>query len=371
MTRWTADDLGRRVDAEATTAPLVGPGRPARVLAGEDIWDPWPLQEEDGTPSIVDGAELWMALAAPAVGHPDARHDVARLRLFSVRDGRWQDLGPLFGDGETPGSREWSGSAIRRADGLVSVFYTAAGALGEPRVTYAQRVMEARMHLERDDGRVRLRSEGPHREVVRSDGRTYLLADELEGAPGMIRAFRDPGWFRDPATGRAHLLIAASVAHAGGFTGAIALADEQCEEPAWELRPPLLGAAGVNHEIERPHVIVRDGRYYLFFSTHRHAFHAVAAPTGLYGFVADALTGQYRPLNGSGLVLQNPRSQPDQAYAWLVLPDLRVVSFLDYRSLGDMGSGELDAESARAAFSGTIAPVVRLMLDDDRTAIVQ
>ena len=39
----------------------------------------------------------------------------------------------------------------------------------------------------------------------------------------------------------------------------------------------------------------------------------------------------YQPLNGSGLVIANPADDPDQAYAWLVQPDLRVTSLLDYR----------------------------------------
>lgn len=369
MTRWTLADLGRLDPGDDQTAPLVDAGAVPRVLAGEDIWDPWPLQEEDGTPAVVDGAELWMALAAPAAGHPEARHDVARLRAFAVRDGAWQDLGPVFADGATPGSREWSGSAVRRQDGRVSVFYTVAGERGEARVSYVQRAFEASMTLTPDGGRPPLRADGPQRELVRPDGAVYLLADERDGAPGTVRAFRDPAWFLDPATGAAHLLVAASVPDGSGFAGAVARADG--DAAGWTLRPPLLVADGVNHELERPHVVVHDGRYHLFVSAHRYAFHGVEAPTGLYGFVADRLAGPYRPLNGSGLVVRNPPQAPDQAYAWLVLPDLRVVSFLNYRAVDGRDSRELDAASARAAFGGTVAPELRLAIDGDRTAIVR
>ncbi|TDD32083.1 hypothetical protein E1286_44055 [Nonomuraea terrae] len=70
---------------------------------------------------------------------------------------------------------------------------------------------------------------------------------------------------------RDHLLIAASTAWGDGFTGAIALAEPRAR--AWSLLAPLLVAEGVNHELERPHVIVHDSWHYLFFSTQRHGFH--------------------------------------------------------------------------------------------------
>jgi levansucrase len=357
---WTRRHLDRIVESPATTAPEIAWPAP-RVLPGDDVWDLWPIQEPDGPPVVLDGAELWMALSAPAHGHPEDRHDVARLRLLARRGESWTDLGHVFADGASLGSREWSGSAIRRADGSVSIFYTAAGRAGEDRPTFIQRVVEARRTLVVDNGRVRLGALLAQREIGRSLRPEYLPANEIDGGPGQIRAFRDPGWFRDPADGREHLLIAASVPSRDGFMGAVALARNRRE--GWELLPPLLRADGIHHELERPHVIVRDGRYYLFFSASRHSFHPEdCAPTGLYGFVAPRLIGPYEPLNGSGLVLRNPPAEPDQAYAWLVLDDLRVVGFANYHSGG--GAGD-----ARARFGGTIAPILRLTLDEAKTAI--
>lgn len=366
---WTRQHLDRLVETAATTAPDIGASEPPRVLRDDDIWDLWPVQEIDGSPSVVRGRELWMALSAPAAGHPEGRHDVARLRLLANGANGWDDLGPAFADGVTPGSREWSGSAVRRADGSVSVYYTAAGRRGEARPSYVQRVIEARPKLVAASGRVRFEGLGEHREVLRSDGRTYLPADELEGAPGRIRAFRDPGWFRDPVDGREHLLVAASVSWNDGFAGAVALAGE--EPGGWSLLPPVLVADGINHEIERPHVVVHESRYYLFLVTQRHTFHPPeSAPTGLYGFVASSLTGPYEPLNGSGLVIRNPSHEPDQAYGWWVLPDLRAVSFVNYRSAEGTDMRHADAVEARARFGGTIAPVLQLALDGATTAIV-
>jgi levansucrase len=365
---WTRQHLDRLAETAATAAPDLGAWEPPRVMR-DDVWDLWPVQEKDGSPSVVEDRELWMALSAPASGHPEGRHDVARLRLLAHDANAWDDLGPAFADGATPGSREWSGSAVRRADGSVSIYYTAAGHRGEARPSYVQRVIEARPKLVASNGHIALEGLGEHREVLRSHGPAYLPADELDGTPGHIRAFRDPGWFRDPADGREYLLVAASVPARGGFMGAVALAAE--ERGRWSLLPPVLVADGINHELERPHVVVHESRYYLFLVTQRHTFHPPrSAPTGLYGFVASSLTGPYEPLNGSGLVIRNPSDEPDQAYAWWVLPDLRVMSFVNYRSAEGADMRAAAAVEARARFGGTIAPVLQLALDGATTAIV-
>jgi levansucrase len=337
------------------------------VLPDHDLWDAWPVQEEDGSTVVVLGAELWMALSAPAIGHPEERHDRARIRLLARTADQWRDLGDAFGDGASLGSREWSGSAIRRADGTVSVFYTAAGLRGEARPTFHQQVVEARAKLSTAGGVVRLERNAGHRVILRSDGQ-YLPANDVDGGPGRIRAFRDPGWFRDPADGREYLLVAASVPWRDRFMGAVALAEST---PAgWALLPPLVHADGVNHELERPHIVMHQSRYYLFFCTNRQVFHpANCAPTGLYGFVAPALEGPYEPLNRSGLVIQNPPSQPDQAYAWLVLPGLQVASFVNYLSTNGADPWETDPEAARARFGGTVAPDLHLTLNETSAAL--
>ena len=364
---WTRRHLDLLAETPATTAPVIGHPQP-RVLPHEDVWDMWPVQEANGRPAVVTGRELWMALSAPALGHPEERHDLARLRLLTRDGDGWTALGHVFTDGMAPGSREWSGSAVRRPDGTVSVFYTAVGRRGEARLTYSQSVVEARARLITEPGRIRLERPAEYREILRSDGHTYLPTGGVDGGPGRIRAFRDPYRFRDPADGHEHLVVAASVAWRDRFMGAVALAS--LWSGGWALRPPLIVADGINHEIERPHIVVHDSSYYLFVATQRHSFHPPdGAPTGMYGFVAPTLTGPYAPLNGSGLVIQNPSAQPDQAYAWLALPDHRVVSFLNYRSTGGTDPLRAGAAEARAGFGGTVAPVLRLALDGTRTIV--
>jgi levansucrase len=153
------------------------------------------------------------------------------------------------------------------------------------------------------------------------------------------------------------------------FTGAVALA--AATATGWDLRPPLLVSEDVNHEIERPHIVVHQGLYYLFFCTSSQAFDpAGTAPTGLYGFVAPTLTGPYGPLNGSGLVIQNPPAQPDQAYAWLVLPDRSVDSFVNYLPADGEDPRLADAVTARASFGGTAAPTLHIALRETSTALL-
>jgi levansucrase len=99
---------------------------------------------------------------------------------------------------------------------------------------------------------------------------------------------------------------------------------------------------------------------------------------GLYGFVSDTLDGDYRPLNGHGLVLANPEAQPFQAYSYDVLPigtskspRFFVTSFVDYPGTLDIGAvGNLPPEEQLAGFGGTLAPTIEVAIEGDTTRIV-
>ena len=106
------------------------------------------------------------------------------------------------------------------------------------------------------------------------------------------------------------------------------------------------------------------GLYYLFWSTQRHVFNpdGPTGPTGLYGMVSDRIDGGWRPLNGTGLVFANPDAAPKQAYSWLVLPDLQVISFIDA-----WGSDGSDANARR--FGATFAPMLRLQVQGDAAGL--
>jgi levansucrase len=370
-TAWTRAHLDR-IAADPPIAPVITRDQVRPVFTSHDAWDLAPLRLPDGQLADPGCGPVWMALSAPAVGDPGARHDRARLRLAAHPGAGWRDLGDVFPAGASLGSREWAGSAVLWPDDRVTVFYTAAGRQGETRPTFLQRIVSATASLG-PDGSPFLDSWGPHREVVQPDGARYMPADEDDGAPGFIKAFRDPFFFRDPADGTDHLVFTGSLAGAEtSFNGVIGAARRSGER--WELLAPVITADGVNNELERPHVVVRDGTYYLFFSTQRRTFHPeISYPTGLWGFAGRSLLGPYEPLNGSGLVLANPPGEPYQAYSWLVLNDLTATSFVDSHSLAGRALADIEAEgpdAARRHFGGTMAPTLQLAVRGTRAWLV-
>jgi levansucrase len=350
---WRADDLLRVAETPTNALPVIRAEDLVAMVPGHDVWDLGPVLTPTGEPATIGGAEVWLALSAPAVGDPGHRHDIARLRLIAQTAEGWRDLGPLFPDGASLGSREWAGSAVfDDARNALDVLYTAVGGRDATTPRFTQRIVATTGRVARAGGRISLVDWTAHREVLGADGVIYERTDADDGEPGFIKAFRDPFPFRDPADGRQWLLFAGSTAGASSsFNGAVGLA-RATQDGGYRLEPPLLHAEGVNNELERPHVVVHEGGYHLFFSTQRRTFAPGATgPTGLYGFVAPALRGPYAPVNGSGLVLRNPDSAPAQAYSWLVLPDLRVASFVDVQPL------------APRHFGGTLAPIHRVWLD--------
>ncbi|KQN04177.1 levansucrase [Sphingomonas sp. Leaf25] len=353
-------------DQPAAALPVFTDKDVRAILPGHDLWDMWQIADADGRTMIVDGRSWWFFLATPRFTDPDDRHDAARIRLTSHGADGWRDHGDAFPDGFAPGSREWSGSAVLADDGTtLTMYFTASGRRGQAR-TFEQRLFETVGRFE--GGRVGDWS--PPVESVAADGVTYLRADQGDAVDGRIKGFRDPGYFRDPATGIDYLLFVGSAGWVDDVhDGIIGVAERASPDAPWHLAPPLVEAIGVNSELERPHIVLRDGLYYLFWSTQGKRFvPGTGAPTGLYGMVADAMTGPWSPLNDSGLIAANPAAEPYQAYCWWVTGELDVISFVD--SWGLAGAEPTDAATRRAHFGGTAAPFFRLALDGTTARIV-
>lgn len=359
---WTREHIARIDPAHVAYAPLITAVE--RIRDDIDLWDYWPVQTMDGNSARIAGGTLFMFLSAPALPDPDERHAVARIRLMHQVGHDWRDLGPLLGEGFSPGSREWSGSAIISAQNEVTLYYTVAGRRGEAEVSFEQRLFETRASLKVNGDAISFGPWSQPREMLSPDGVHYMRDMAGGGGVGTIKAFRDPAYFRDPADGIDYILFAASLARSNSaWNGAVGLA-RRSENNQWRALPPLVEADGLNNELERPHVIVHGGRYYLFWSTQQKVFasNGPAGPTGLYGMVADRLSGPWLPINGSGLVFANPADAPFQAYSWLVLPDLRVQSFADQVGLA---TPPQNGSEARAHFGGSPAPELRLALSGD------
>lgn len=352
--------------AGGSEIPLIGGADVTPLIPGLDLWDSWPLAHEDGRTATVAGRQYWFFLSAPCLPDPGQRHDLARIRVASHGVDGWRDHGNAMPDGFSPGLREWAGSAVLHDDGAsVTLFFTAAGRRGQA-PTFEQRLFATRGTLG---------SEGPGAwqtpyEIVVADGARYMAArGDTETRPGMIKAFRDPAWFRDPKTGKCHVLFTASAGWSDhDYNGTVGICT--LEGDTWVLGDPLIEAVGINNELERAHIIVRDGRYYLFWSTQRHTFapDAVAGPNGLYAAVADDLAGPWQPVNTGGLVAGNPAGEPIQGYSWWVTGEGEVWSFIDHWGLQGRKLAD-HPELLRAQFGGTPAPVFRLAFAGNRVTI--
>ena len=365
VTHWSPEQARRAAQQPAAALPVFTAADVVPILPEHDVWDMWPIADADGRTVIVADRSWWFFLATPHFADPDDRHDAARIRLTSHGADGWRDHGDAFPDDLAPGSREWSGSAVLDADGTtLTMYFTASGRRGGPR-TFEQRLFETR-------GRFAAGSVGGWSvpvESVAADGATYLRADQTAPVDGRIKGFRDPGYFRDPADGTEYLLFAGSAGWVAAVDdGVVGVARRAAGDTHWSLAPPLVEAIGVNSELERPHIVLCDGRYYLFWSTQAKRFAAgIGAPTGLYGMVASTMAGPWSPLNGSGLVAANPAAEPYQAYCWWVTGERDVISFVDFWGLA--GRKPDDAATRRAHFGGTAGPWFRLMLDRDSATI--
>jgi levansucrase len=350
---WTADQVRgiAALPGAGVLIPAVGvPDRGGLDPAGL-YWDMWPLQDADGRRRVLAGRALWMALTAPDRGDPALRHFEAKIHWLEQRGEGWVDHGPVLPALDVPYEREWAGSALLDND-AVTLFFTAAGT--DTRAGGYQQELWSATALIGPDG---LPGEWSFpAPLVTGYGPHYMPANAHEGAPGTIKAFRDPAYFRDPADGAEYLAFTASLAgSASAFNGAFGLARKSPD--GWELLPPAIHAEGVNNELERAHLVFHAGSYYAFWSTQTATFANGLdhAPGGLYGMVAGSMAGPWRPLNGTGLVLANPADAPQQTYSWYVDADLTVCSFVDLLPDG--------------SFGGVPAPLLRLTLEGETAGL--
>jgi levansucrase len=366
-TAWTAEHVAALADQPLPAPGLIGEVDARRITPDLLLWDMWPLQLPDGTIAPVNQGSLWMVLAAPDRGDPILRHFEAKIRLLHLDAAGWHDLGDMMPAGLGDFEREWSGSALLEDD-RVTLYFTAAGYADRPG-GFQQRLAETSGTLQADG---RITGWSPVRESVVADGTIYLAADRHEGAPGTVKAFRDPAFFIDPSDGARYLVFTATLAASDhAFNGTIGLA-RMDEAGTWQLLPPIIHADTLNNELERAQIIAHQGLYYAFWSTQRSVFNSQGpvGPTGFYGMVADSIAGPWRPLNGTGLVIANPDEEPMQTYSWFATTELLVCSFVDHWGL----RGRKPADNALVAaetFGGTPAPMVRIALDGDRSSIVE
>jgi levansucrase len=384
---WTrAQALKVRPDA-TNTKPRIPADFP--VMTDEVwIWDTWPLTNLATNTVTYKGWHVIFSLTAPRDIFFGDRHWVARIGFFFSRDGKsWEYGGHLFPDGASFGSREWAGSAVLIGDRVYS-FYTASGHDdgGVDPTDALQRLATASGRIHADENGVWFTGFRNHRIIAEADGELYQTLEQSEAGP-IIYAFRDPWVFRNPANDQVYLLFEGNTAGVAGshtcgarelgpvppghevpadsrfYTGNIGLARARTANlRRWQLLPPLLSANCVNQQTERPHMVIKDGDYYLFTISHMFTFApGLTGPDGVYGFLGPALRSDYQPLNGSALVLGNPADAPLQQYSEYVMPNWLVESFIDTVPTPDGG----------VRYGGTLAPTLRLEVEGSNTYLVE
>ena len=397
-TDWTREAASQiRMDG-SNTAPKIDKDELEEITSEFIIWDTWPLQDKNGHPAVVNGYKIIFALSVPKGTIPGKRHDSAEIRYFYSKDGKsWKLGGLVFEDGKALGSRQWAGSFVIDKNGRVHMFYTATGRKGEERLSYGQKLATVTADIVTNKS-VAFANWSNHKVILEADG-TYYQTEEQAGNGEFSYAFRDPSYFLNPKTGEEYLLFSANTSgtleeracrpeHAGtaefmrtmppeakSYNGSIGIAKAVNDDlTEFEALPPLLEANCVNEELERPNVVVKGNQYYLFTKTHHNKFaEGIDAPEGLYGFVSESLTAEYKPLNGTGLVIANPDDNPYQSYSWMVMSNGTVISYVDYVDVDGKDIQEIGEQSTEYQiehFGGMLAPSIKLSITGDRTSLL-
>jgi len=348
------------------------------------VWDTWPLTDLQTRPITYQGWKVIFSLTAPRNIFFGDRHWQARIGFFYSKTGTvgdWKYGGHLFPEGYSLGSREWAGSAVLTGDNTVNAFYTASGKDngGINNTDFEQRLAMTTGQIHADDRSVWFTGFRNHRIIAEPEGTMYQTMEQ-SASGGIIYAFRDPFVFQDPADGKTYALFEGNTAGVAGdyvcqprdlgtlppgqkdvpadaknFTGNIGLMEAtNAAMTQWRLLPPVLSANCVNQQTERPHVVFRDGSYYLFSISHTFTYApGLTGPDGVYGFVGPSLRSDYKPMNGSALVLGNPADAPLQQYSHNVMPNLMVQSFID----------TVPTSSGGVRYGGTLARTIQLQID--------
>ncbi|MBW1604865.1 glycoside hydrolase family 68 protein [Lactobacillus sp. Sy-1] len=138
-----------------------------------------------------------------------------------------------------------------------------------------------------------------------------------------------------------------------------------------KVMKPLVTFNGVDDETERPNLFKKNGKWYLFTDTRgTHLLKSTISRKGIFmlGFVANKLTGPYKPLNGkSGVVLSSTELNPNNrrfTYSYFVInnPDSNNLVVTSYMTK----AGDAKLRGGHSTFS----PSFLLNINGDTTSVV-
>ncbi|MFC1742210.1 glycoside hydrolase family 68 protein [Nanoarchaeota archaeon] len=255
------------------------------------LWDAWFIEKDD---------EIHMFhLQAKWPEKQEDRHDdnVEIGHAVSTDLIEWTELPTALkpgSKGEWDDLALWTGSVIKK-DNTYYMFYTARTKTEQ----YVQRIgIAASIDLINW-------TKHPANPILEADKEFYQMENQLNELD-TVPAWRDPYVFKHPNEDKYYMTISARAkGPRNSYNGCIAIA-ESTDLLNWKVLPPIISPF-LYEEMETTQVIFHKGKVYLFFSTHKSGYspeHAEKYPptSGLHGYVADTLFGEYTPLNDYGLV---------------------------------------------------------------------
>ncbi|RYM05564.1 hypothetical protein EWH99_05755 [Sporolactobacillus sp. THM7-7] len=383
-----------------------------------DVWDSWPLQNQDGTVADYHGYHIVFALA----GQPKTLETF--IYVFYQKIGEtsiesWKNAGRVFGVQDSINSNdpylshqteEWSGSAVKLGD-EIRLFYTDYSGAGPVGTGDSNQVLTtAKVHVSLDDGQLKIAGTDDHKSVFPGDGKFYQNVSQFhdEGLwnSGDNFTLRDPHYVED--NGHKYLVFEGNTGTEDGYQGELSLYNKayyggddtffKTEQhhiflsPKKKLAtlangalgiielnddfslkkvlPPLVTANLVTDEIERANVFKLNGKWYLFTDTRggKMALDSISSDMiYMLGYVSDNLTGPYKPLNQTGLVLSQNENWFSRTWTYSyfnLLPsdptdkNVVVTSYMTNRSISDTDHS-------------TFAPSFLLTIDGDKTQVRQ
>ncbi|MEY8000502.1 glycoside hydrolase family 68 protein [Clostridium sp. Mt-5] len=389
-------------------------------LINLDVWDSWPLQNADGTVANYNGYNLIFALA----GDPKNGNDTS-IYLFYQKIGdtsidSWKNAGRVFKDSDkfVPDdpylkyqTQEWSGSATLTSDNKVRLFYTDfSGALEDGGTGDGNQVLTtAQINLsEPDADTLKIDGIADHKSIFDGgDGTIYQnvqqFRDEGMYLSGDNHTLRDPHYVED--NGYKYLVFESNTGTADGYqgdqslynkayysgsetffrteknnllqspkkqlaslaNGALGIVELNDDYTVKKVMKPLITSNTVTDEIERANIFKMNGKWYLFTDSRgsKMTINGIGdKDIYMLGYVSGSLTGPYKPLNKSGLVLNMDLDPADLTftYSHFAVPqssgnDVVITSYMTNRGF-------------YADHNATFAPSFLLNVQGSKTSVV-
>ncbi|MBU3215041.1 glycoside hydrolase family 68 protein [Clostridium estertheticum] len=331
-----------------------------------DVWDSWPLQNADGTVANYHGYHVLFALAGDPKDGSDTFIHLFYQKIGDTSIDSWKSAGRVFKDSDKfvlndpflkNQAEEWSGSATLTSDGKVRLFYTDRDSWAPDSEHYGKQTLTtAQVNLSRPDvntikidGVEDLKSifdggdgtiyqnvmqgisqndnhtlRDPH--YVEDKGHKYLVFEANTGTKDGYQG--DESLFNKAYYGgsktffqaeKNKLLLSSKKQIASLANGALGIIELNDDYTLKKVMKPLITSNTITDEIERANVFKMNGKWYLFTDSRgsKMTIDGIGAKdVYMLGYTSNSLTGSYKPLNGSGLVLNMDRDPSDLTFSY-------------------------------------------------------